>query len=67
MYGLNAEELEVGDEITQDGLMVCEVVGFDGSLGVKSGLVELEYENQRGETDSCVKTDREIKHYFSKL
>lgn len=67
MYRLTSDDLEVGDEITQDGLMVCTVVGFDGSLGMKDGLVELEYESHDGDTKTAVKTDREIKTYFSKL
>lgn len=66
MYGLDVSGLEVGDKITQDGLMVCEVVGFNGSLASKTGLVELEYK-ANDETKTAVKTDREIKAYFSKL
>ena len=66
MFGLTVDDLEVGDVITQDGLMKCEVVGFDGSLASNTGLVELEYE-ANGETKNAVKTDREIKTYFSKL
>ena len=67
MYGLNSDDLEIGDVITQDGLMECKVVGFDGSLGMKDGLVELEYEGHDGTIQTSVKTDRQIKHYFSKL
>jgi len=66
MFGLTVDDLEVGDVITQDGLMKCELVGFDGSLASKTGLVELEYD-ANGETKTAVKTDREIKTYFSKL
>jgi hypothetical protein len=67
MFGLSKDDLEVGDKITQDGLMECTVVGFDGSLGMKDGLVELEHESHDGTTETSVKTEREISCYFSKL
>jgi hypothetical protein len=65
MEKLTADTLALGDKITQDGLMVCEVVGFDGSLGRKEGLVEIEYEGHDG-TKTGVKTDRELSHYFTR-
>jgi len=67
MYGLTVDDLEVGDVITQDGLTECTVVGFDGSLASKTGLVELEHKSHDGGTETTVKTNREIKTYFSKL
>jgi len=66
MLGTDLDELETGDRVTQDGLMVLEVTDPDAERGFGKRQEGVKLQEESG-GEEIFKSDRQMSVYFESL